>query len=47
MAEVKVLITDEELKEKEEVEKMLANLKKSDKDKLVGFLKGLTFAKMG
>lgn len=45
MAEVKVLIAGEELNEKEEIEKILTNLKKSEKDKLFGFLKGLTFAK--
>ena len=45
MAKVKVLITGEELKEKEETVKTIKNLKRSEKVKLKGFLEGLSFAK--
>lgn len=45
MAKIKVLITGEELKEKEEMVKIIKNFKRSEKVKLKGFLEGLSFAK--
>lgn len=45
MAKVKVYLKGEEMKEKKEVEKLFKSLKKSEKERLKGFLQGLAFAK--
>ena len=44
MAEIRVLIENEELKEKEAVVKLVKGLKKNEILKLKGFLEGLAFA---
>lgn len=43
MAEVRVLIENEELKEKETIVKLIKGLKKNEILKLKGFLEGLAF----
>ena len=45
MAKVKVYLKGEEMREKKEFEKVLKSLKKSEKQRLKGFLEGLAFAK--
>lgn len=45
MAKVKVLLKSEEVREKQEVSKALKSLKKSERERLKGFLEGLAFAK--
>ena len=44
MADIKILISEEERKEKGKLEELLKEMKKSDKDKLLGFLMGLSFS---
>lgn len=45
MATVKVLIKGEELKEKDDVSKVIKNLKKYEQERLKGFFQGLAFYK--
>lgn len=44
MSKVKVLIKEEELKEKDDILKIIEDFKKGEKDKLKGFLYGLAFS---
>lgn len=43
MADVKVLIKAEEIEEKNEISKIIKKLNKTEKERLKGFLQGLTF----
>lgn len=43
MAEIKILLNGDELKEKEELEKLIKSLSTTKKERLRGFLTGLKF----
>lgn len=45
MAEVKIVLSKEEAKEKEMVSKVIRSLNKRDREKLKGFLEGVAFFK--